>query len=201
MIVVGTSHSDELSSPLLSFKKEFSGRSQRQSRAAWIFYSLSASIIFTSCNLFMVELSKEGLYGYLFFCYGTLFAAIVFFMQRMHLQQNVRGRYFKWSDLYIINKQTGRFRWSTIGGLTAYSLIYQAGNICTIMAFQYCSLSGVNQGIIISIYSMVPIWAAAIAYFAYNEKLQANHYIGMTLLTLCMTLISLSDVFDSPSTP
>lgn len=83
----------------------------------------------------MVELSKEGLYGYLFFCYGTLFASILFFVHKMKLAYNRRRKYFKWSDLYIINYETGKFRWKTIGGLAAYSMIYQLGNIFTILAF------------------------------------------------------------------
>lgn len=41
---------------------------------------------------------------------------------------------------------------------------------------------------------MVPIWAAAVAYSVYDEKLQPNHWVGMGLLTMCMTLISLSDL-------
>ena len=43
---------------------------------------------------------------------------------------------------------------------------------------------------------MVPIWSAAIAYFVYQEKLQINHYIGMAMLFLCMTFISLSNFVD-----
>lgn len=117
----------------------------------------------------MVELSKEGLYGYLFFCYGTLFASIVFFIHRMHLAKTRRGRFFKRSDLYILNPETGELKWGAIGGLASYSIIYQGGNILTILAFEYSSLSGINQGIIISIYSMVPIWSAAIAYRVYHE--------------------------------
>ena len=145
----------------------------------------------------MVELSKEGLYGYLFFCYGTLFASIMFFIHRMHVNSRRRRRCFKWSDLYIIDPETGNYKWGALLGLLCYSAIYQGGNILTILAFQFSSLSGVNQGIIISIYSMVPIWSAAIAYYAYSEKLQPNHYVGMVLLTLCMTLISLSNVLDT----
>lgn len=72
----------------------------------------------------MVELSKEGLYGYLFFCYGTLFASIVFFIHRMHIAKIRRARYFKWSDLYIINPDTGEYKWGAIAGLTSYSIIY-----------------------------------------------------------------------------
>ena len=45
---------------------------------------------------------------------------------------------------------------------------------------------------------MVPIWSAAIAIKVYDENLQTNHLIGMIMLTICMALISLSNVFDSP---
>lgn len=74
----------DLSSPLLMIKQETYAR-RKKGGHSWILYSLTASIIFTSCNLFMVELSKEGLYGYLFFCYGTLFASIIFFIHRMSM--------------------------------------------------------------------------------------------------------------------
>ena len=90
----------------------------------WIFYSIAGSILFTSCNLFLVELSKDGLYGYMFFCYGTLFATAVFFINRINISYSKRKRYFKWSDLYIINKDTGKYRWFTIFGLASYSVIY-----------------------------------------------------------------------------
>jgi len=72
----------------------------------------------------MVELSKEGLYGYLFFCYGTLFASIVFFLHRMHLISRRRRKWFKWSDLYIIDADSGRYKWGAIFGLFCYSVIY-----------------------------------------------------------------------------
>ena len=188
----------DYSSSLLSDDRDLSlSEIERRSKSTgWIFYSLAGSIIFTSCNLFMVELSKEGLYGYLFFCYGTLFASCAFFLHRMNMAYSKRGRYFKWSDLYILNSNTGRIKWGTVVGLLLYSLMYQGGNILTILAFQYSSLSGVNQGIIISIYSMVPIWSAAIAYYVYKEKLQWNHCIGMVMLSLCMALISLSNIYD-----
>eukprot|EP00347_Sterkiella_histriomuscorum_P013462 403364621 len=47
---------------------------------------------------------------------------------------------------------------------------------------------------------MVPIWSAAIAYRVYHEKLQFNHYAGMTLLTICMGCISLSNILDESTT-
>jgi drug/metabolite transporter (DMT)-like permease len=47
---------------------------------------------------------------------------------------------------------------------------------------------------------MVPIWSAAIAYKVYHESLQFNHYVGMALLTICMGLISLSNVLDISTT-
>ena len=79
-------HQLSLTSPLLMIKKDYQYlvTKRNSSSNSWIFYSLAASVIFTSCNLFMVELSKEGLYGYLFFCYGTLFASVCFFIKRMH---------------------------------------------------------------------------------------------------------------------
>ena len=72
----------------------------------------------------MVELSKEGLYGYLFFCYGTLFASVFFFLHRIFNTYNQRGKFFKWSDLYIIDSDTGTYKWRTILGLVTYSTIY-----------------------------------------------------------------------------
>jgi len=42
----------------------------------------------------------------------------------MHLARNRRGKFFKWSDLYIINRENGKLKWGTIGGLTSYSIIY-----------------------------------------------------------------------------
>ncbi len=94
------SSKDNLSDSLLSsHRKRYTGRGSH----AWVFYSLIGSIFFTSCNLFLVELSKEGIYGYLFFCYGTLFASVVFFIHKMCYQKSIRGKYFKWSDLYFID--------------------------------------------------------------------------------------------------
>lgn len=71
---------EDLSQPFLYNTKN----TKERSGTSWIFYSLIGSIFFTSCNLFLVELSKEGIYGYLFFCYGTLFASIVFFVHKMN---------------------------------------------------------------------------------------------------------------------
>lgn len=73
----------DLSQPLLMMKQNRGLLKRKKSGHSWILYSLGASIIFTICNLFLVELSKEGLYGYLYFCYGTLVASILFFTHRM----------------------------------------------------------------------------------------------------------------------
>jgi multidrug transporter EmrE-like cation transporter len=160
---------------------------------SWIFYSLLGSVFFTACNLFLVELSKEGIYGYLFFCYGTLFASLTFFMHKKYFHKKDRDRAFKRSDLYFIDSDTGDYKWNVIWGLTIYSIIYLLGNILTILSFSFSINSHVNQGIIVSIYSMVPIWAAAVAYKLYSERLELNHWIGMLLLILCMTTISMSN--------
>ena len=133
-----SSDSESLSTPLLNQRTSKKGPPLiDDGYRPWIYYSLAASIIFTSCNLFMVELAKQGLSGYLYLSFGTVTASALYFSHKLAAHKAKLRRWMpRWSDLhYIVDYYTGELKWDTIKGLVLYSLFYQGGNLSTMKAF------------------------------------------------------------------
>jgi drug/metabolite transporter (DMT)-like permease len=64
-----------------------------------------------------------------------------------------------------------------------------------VLAFSYSQLSGVNEGIITSIWAITPLFGALLDYWAFNVRLTLKHLIGVLALIACATCISLSSLF------
>lgn len=75
------------------------------------------------------------------------------------------------------------------------------------MTMYFSHISGVNVGIISTIWSVQPLIAAIIDWIIYREKLKLNHYIGMVLVVLGALAIGFAGILkttttsDAPNSP
>ena len=67
-----------------------------------------------------------------------------------------------------------------------------AGGYFMILSFQVAILSGINQGIITSLFSLTTLFVAVACRFLFKEYLKLYHYIGIGLTILCAAFIGLN---------
>ena len=65
-------------------------------------------------------------------------------------------------------------------------------NVVIMLTFSFSAKSGLNQGIASSIFSTCLIFVAAYFYFKEGQKLSGWDALGITMVILCVVLISIS---------
>ena len=93
---------------------------------------------------------------------------------------------------FVVNGQTD---WGNIGWFTFYCLNYLAYQILVVLTFFFCLLAKVNAGVVTTIWSITPLFAAMFAYILFGERLTQKHLVGLVCLVLCVALISLNELF------
>lgn len=64
-------------------------------------------------------------------------------------------------------------------------------NVALIYSFMFAEKSGINPGIISSIFSSTCVFTIIMFYFAYGQKLTINDWIGTFFIMLCVVFISI----------
>jgi drug/metabolite transporter (DMT)-like permease len=91
-----------------------------------------------------------------------------------------------------VNSETGEFNYYYIVAVIIDSVAAFVSGILIIFTFRYALLSGLNQGVMTSMFSLTSIYVALISYWLWDEKLHIFHLYGMIFLVACALLISFS---------
>ena len=62
------------------------------------------------------------------------------------------------------------------------------------LTMYFAGLSNVNTGVIITIWSVNPLFMAICDYFIFDVKLKYYHLIGTVCIVICIVVLSLTDV-------
>lgn len=83
------------------------------------------------------------------------------------------------------------FSWKKSFGMLTRAFFQIAIQLCLLQTFYFGGRSGVNNGIISTIFSSGVIFTAIIFYFLYNQKLTVFDFIGGFFIIGCVALISI----------
>jgi drug/metabolite transporter (DMT)-like permease len=93
----------------------------------------------------------------------------------------------------------GKVKWGNVFGMFAYSLNYIAFQFLVMTTFALCFEAGMNAGIVSSIWSISPLFAAFFDRLFFNQSLATRHYLGIICLVFSAAAISLSGVISGDS--
>lgn len=81
-----------------------------------------------------------------------------------------------------VNSSTGNFNYFYIFAVILDSVAAFTSGILIIIGFKYALYSGLNQGVMTSLFSLTSIYIALISYWLFKEALHIFHFIGMVFL-------------------
>ena len=157
----------------------------------WIALSFTASLLFCMSNFLKAFLSSEV--GYLAVLYnstGTVIVCLIFNISEA--TQNYKKKGVFWNDQNLIKE--GKLSIRNMLGFLSYCC-FQVIILNMVMFTIYFSvLADVNTGIITSIWSVTPFFMSLADYLFFGVTLKYNHIIGITLIVVCILLLSLRNV-------
>lgn len=123
---------------------------------------------------------------------GVVVASLGYFLYKC-VQTYKKERRF-WNDQNII--VDGKFKCINLLGFVVYSLAHFGILIFVVGSVYFAVEAGVNTGVIISIWSITPFFAALADYVMFRQTLKPNQVIGITMFVICIVLLSLKDVIE-----
>lgn len=99
-----------------------------------------------------------------------------------------------WVDQNLI--VDGKLRCKNVFALALYCLeFFLIQSMCPII-FWFANLAGLNVGCITLVWSLSPFFIAIADYFTFKTKLKYYHYIGSTMIVICLGLLSARKLFN-----
>ena len=103
-------------------------------------------------------------------------------------QINSQKTYFRWlRDLYYVNEQdengktTSKFIWVRLKLSVVFFIIITTQVTLFFMSYNYASKANLNNGIIMALYSLKPIYTSIMFYWIFNQSLKWFEFIGIGL--------------------
>lgn len=94
-------------------------------------------------------------------------------------------------DEYKDHKMSLRFSCARFNGSISRGIIELLINVALIYSFMFADKSGINPGIISSIFSSTCVFTIIMFYFWKKQKLSINDWIGTFFIILCVVFISI----------
>ncbi len=83
-----------------------------------------------------------------------------------------------------------RLNWFNVCGLVLRTLLIHASMMAFYLVLVYVDKAKVNLAVIASMFSIAAFFTALVFYLVFNERLELKHYVGMTLLTIAIAIIT-----------
>jgi len=83
-----------------------------------------------------------------------------------------------------------RLHWFNVCGLVLRTLLIHASMMAFYLVIVYVDKAKVNLAVIASMFSIAAFFTALVFYLVFNERLELKHYVGMTLLTIAIAIIT-----------
>jgi uncharacterized membrane protein len=84
-----------------------------------------------------------------------------------------------------------RFKWLSILFLLTQALPNIIGLLWVTYAFKFALLAQINQGCVVSMFSMTSVYIALIFYLQFGETFSRSKLIGLLLMTACIACIAI----------
>ena len=105
-------------------------------------------------------------------CYGA-FPLCVFALSMVSLFSKRRdGHYFSWLRKEYFAKESGAFIWKNLFSMLALVVVDFVSYFFYVYSYKFALEENINQGIIMSVFSFIPVFIAIAFYFAFGQKLK-----------------------------
>ena len=170
---------------------------QEKSRVRlYLTLSFFTAICFTTCNSFISRLTEDvGINSLFYFAPGVIFTSLVFNLIEFVKHYRSTGKW--WVDQNIIIE--GHLVPRNLLAFICYSCLYFLIQCMAFMTMFHATNAGVNVGIIITFWSINPLFMAVMDYILFGTKLAYYHLIGTFCIIICTIVVNLKDVFEEPA--
>lgn len=157
----------------------------------WILFSFSAAICFTACNESITMITTAvGPLCIFYFISGNIIAGLIYFFNKSCQNYQSGGSF--WNNQNVI--VDGKLKIRNLCGYLAYCAVYLCIQNMAMLTMYCAKLAQINVGVIITIWSINPLFMALLDYLFFGQKLQYYHVIGTVAIVICTVVISLSGV-------
>lgn len=85
----------------------------------------------------------------------------------------------------------GKLKCVNLLGFAVFCLLYFCIQNMAFLTMWFASLAQINVGVITVIWSINPLYLAAVDYFLFKTRLQCFHFIGTLMIVTCTVLLAL----------
>ena len=107
-----------------------------------------------------------------------------------NLDKNGKRKYL------FINHIDGKFDWGMVWAYLIGSIVSSLIFMSSTLTFTLSRAAGLNSGIAISIWALLPVFAAVIEYFTYKTPLRIHQLIGILVMFVGAAMVSCSDIVN-----
>jgi len=90
----------------------------------------------------------------------------------------------------LMERPAYKVNWFNVCGLVLRTLLIHASMMAFYLVLVYVDKAKVNLAVIASMFSIAAFFTAFVFYLVFNERLELKHYVGMTLLTISIAIIT-----------
>jgi drug/metabolite transporter (DMT)-like permease len=163
---------------------------------AWVTISLVAAVICAASNAFLIEVSTLGMISFAYMGPGILLASVCYYITES-TSNYIKG---KSSSVDFNIRKNNSIEWWNILGMIGIGAIYTTISFLVLIIFMLCRKSGMNAGIVTTIWSTSPLFGAMLDYLIFGQKLNSSHIAGVFCVVLCAIFISISNVLSTTRT-
>ena len=146
--------------------QEKGGDQETRETNVWIFWAFGAAFFFTICNEGIAETTqKVGPLCIFYFSTGSLATSIIFHL--VSSARNYRANGVFWNDHRLIIG--GKIINQNVLGYICYCALYFLVQNMAFLSMYFSARAGLNPGVIITIWSVNPLYMAVMDYFLFKQ--------------------------------
>ncbi|CAI2373090.1 unnamed protein product [Moneuplotes crassus] len=179
----------------------------------WISLSLLVAVIYAISNISISIVAKFRIKAIALQAYGrvigNIIPIIVVCWQEKNKKRSERkigdeGVYFGWfKNIYykrmrdgngdlVENQWTNELHWDRIRGSILIGVLSTVSYAAFLLAYDWANTAGLNNGVMMSLYSMKPIFTSVLFYVFFRQTLKWFEIVAIGLCVSCAALIGLS---------
>ncbi|CAI2371700.1 unnamed protein product [Moneuplotes crassus] len=171
---------------------------EASSQTKSIVFALLTGVFYALHNFTLGSLARMGYLARFNTGIGMIISAIIYYIYKFIMAKKNGEEFFNREESVFLNQKRnfahgsrGRVEPWIVIGILVNNIFKIGGGLVVIIAFKLALESGLNQGIITSIFGMTPFLASLCFYCFFNEKLRISQVVGMMFMVGCIVCIGL----------
>ncbi|CAI2372086.1 unnamed protein product [Moneuplotes crassus] len=171
---------------------------EASSQTKSIVFALLTGVFYALHNFTLGSLARMGYLARFNTGIGMVISAIIYYIYKFIMAKKNGEEFFNREESVFLDQKTnfahgsrGRVEPWIVVGILVNNIFKIGGGLVVIIAFKMALESGLNQGIITSLFGMTPFLASLCFYCLFNEKLRISQVAGMMFMVGCIVCIGL----------